>query len=166
MRKILSFILFVVLAVSFALPACASDIEAMSPEELKQLQREIALQLCPEAEKGTVLFDNEYAKMSYLSIEDSGFGTEIKVIVENKTDKSIAVSCNMMSINKWTVFAAGPGEVAPSSNLKGEISIYEDLTEYGINSVDDITTISFDFHVLDNSTYDRLWSSDMIDLAL
>lgn len=166
MRKISSLILSVVLSLLFVLPAYAVDLGSMSADELEQLQREIALQLYPEAEKGAVLIDNDYVKLTYMSIVDDDFGTEVNVLVENKTDKSIAVSCDMMSVNKWTVFAAGPGDVAPNSNLKGRITIFDDLTEYGINGADEITTISLNFIIIDNDTFDTLWSGDMIDLAL
>lgn len=143
------------------------DLSGMSESELKSLQREIAMKLCPEAQGTTVIWDNEYVKVSFVSLleQEWGSGVNIKLIVENKTDKALGVMCDIATINKWTVGSMGPGVVAASANLMGMVEIYDSLVEYGINSIDEINEVTMVLYVYDGESYSTLETSDNIRLT-
>ena len=143
------------------------DLSSLSEAELKALQREIALKLCPAAESSTVIWDNEYVKVSFVSLQEPEWseGVNVKLIVENKANKELGVTCDVASVNKWTVVPMGPGTVAANANLMGYVEIFDTLSEYGINSVDEINEITLVLYVFDGESYMTLATSDTITLT-
>lgn len=143
------------------------DLSGMSEDDLKALQREIALKLCPAAEDKTVVWDNEYVKVSFVSLKEPEWseGVEIKLIVENKKNKELGVMCDVATVNKWTVVPMGPGTVAASANLMGTVEIFDALSEYGINGIEEINEVTMILYVYDGESYDTLATSETITLA-
>jgi len=168
MKKMIAILLLMAFSISFASGAFAQvDLSTLTNEELKALQREISLKLCPAAQKGMLIWENEFVRVSFSSVKDMewGDGIEIKLIIENKTEKELGIMCDSLTVNKWTVSTLGPGTVAANSNLMGEMEVFAPLSEYGINGIADINEITLALYVFDGKSYSTLEKSGTITLT-
>lgn len=88
--------------------------------------------------------------------EDSFFGTEIKLRVENNTDKNIIVSCSNFIVNGFMMTGLMSIDVAAGKKANDSLTLYSsDLERAGITQP--ATIVSHDAQILDGDTYGNLF---------
>jgi len=112
-----------------------------------------------------VVFDQEGITITVkgLDMEDSFFGPEITVLIENGNEKDITVQVRDISINDVMVDAYFSSDVASGKKANDGITIMEDYLETA--NIQTIKTIEFSFHIFDSESWDTIIDSDPIVLT-
>lgn len=81
-----------------------------------------------ETELGTVVLDNEYAKITYLGFaEESNMGPTLKLTVENKTDKTIMIlSDDFYADGNGVDSLLSCNRITSGKKATGELTLYAD----------------------------------------
>lgn len=108
-----------------------------------------------------VLFDQDDITITAKSLNMKGiFGPEIKLLIENNSDRSITVQSRNASVNGYMVEPMLSVDVAPSKKANDELTIMRsDLESAGITSIADI---EFCFHIFDSESWDTILDSDPV----
>lgn len=106
----------------------------------------------------TVVYENGGVKVTATGIEEGWTGTEIKLLVENTTDRNIVLSGDNVIVNGVTMPTYLYIDVAAGKKSNGTMSIYStNLDEAGIEK---IATINVkDAHIVDTDSYETLAES-------
>jgi hypothetical protein len=113
----------------------------------------------------TIIYEDAYAKVTYVKQELSIFGPTVKFLVESKTTKTINISFNDVYIDG---FMAESCSAYVSDLTEGKKSFetlyiyeydYEDFTSFP-------SIIEFTIKVIDSESWDRLAESDVIYLEI
>ncbi len=111
----------------------------------------------------TVILDKEGIKVTAKSIKYNGFaGPEIKLLIENNTDKKITIQTRNFSINGIMIDDIFSADVSEGKKVNDSITIFkEDLELANITTIKDI---EFDIEVSD-SNYDTILKQEGIKLT-
>jgi len=102
-----------------------------------------------------VLYDKNGITITATGISNATTETEIALLVENNTDKNIAVGCSDFVVNGITVDGYMHIEVAAGKKANGELSLYNDSLEIaGIKTISTVKT--FDAYISDTDTYHKI----------
>lgn len=95
-----------------------------------------------------VLLDESGIKITAKSLDKTGWlGPELKLLIENSTDKNLTVQINNVSINGYMVDASMSEDVAAGKKANGEITFFaSSLNSCGIDTIADM---EFSFHIFD-----------------
>lgn len=106
--------------------------------------------------------DNIVITLKSLSF-DGWFGPELKVLVENKSDRSITIQTRNSSVNGVMVDTMFSTSVEPGKKSNdGIILSASDLEQAGITTLKDI---EFLFHAFDSGTWDTIFDSEIIAIS-
>lgn len=106
----------------------------------------------------TVIYDENDIKVTVKSLDEGWSGPELKVLVENNTDKDIAFSADEFIINGITLSGFGYVEAAAGKKANDTISFYEEQLELcGIETI--ATIVGVDAHIFDSESYDDLYET-------
>lgn len=163
MKKFL--VVVMILCCLFSCGHAEIDISGMSENELLSLQRQIAVELAPCAQGGTVVWENEYVRVTYMKAANNEWmdGFNAVFIVENLSDKAYSIYTENASANRWVIDTMGVGDVLPNTNLRGEVTTWDNLKDYLIEDITDINNFSFNFYLVDEK-FSRFATSDPITL--
>lgn len=107
-----------------------------------------------------VLYDDNDVKITATGLEDGLFGTELKLLIENNSDKSITVQARGANVNGFMVGTMMSADVAPGKKANDELTFETSgLKECGIES---IAVMEFYFHVFDSSSWEEIFDTDFI----
>ncbi len=111
----------------------------------------------------TVLFEQNDVKVTALkAVTDDLWGSGIKVLIENNSEKDILLTCNSLSVNDYMIFDLFSAEVTAGKKSNQVIYITDEtLLEAGLREVADIDII---FDVSDNNNYETIFITDPIKL--
>ena len=88
------------------------------------------------------------------------FGPEVKLLIENNSERSVTVQTRNTSVNGYMVETMLSTDVAPSKKANDELSIMRsDLEAAGITSIADI---EFSFHIFDSESWNTIIDSDPV----
>lgn len=115
----------------------------------------------PDAKDGnitleeSVVFDEDGVRITAKGMKDSFSGIDIELLVENNTDKNIAVSCSDFIVNGITIHGNMYIDAAAGKKSNDAISFYDhDLEVAGIKQIASVA--SFDAHIADTDTYMKI----------
>ena len=95
--------------------------------------------------------------------EDSFWGADIYVYVENNSDRNVTVQARSVSINGFMVEPMFSCDVAAGKQAYDSLTFLEsDLTENGIESIDDM---EISFHIFDTESWDTIFDSEAISVS-
>jgi hypothetical protein len=107
-----------------------------------------------------VLYDENNIKITAKGIEDGWLGTELKLLIENNTDKSITVQARNANVNGYMVDTMMSADVAAGKMTNDSLTFETSgLKECGIEN---IATMEFYFYIFDAETWDEIVSTDVI----
>jgi hypothetical protein len=108
-----------------------------------------------------VLFEQQGIKLTLKGFEDSLFGPELKVLVENNSDVPITVQTRDVSVNGYMMSAVMfSSDVAPGKKNNDTITFMSsELESSGIST---ISTIELSFHVFNSDSWDSIFDTDTI----
>nr|MCR4674929.1 hypothetical protein [Lachnospiraceae bacterium] len=113
-------------------------------------------------DEGTELYnDGTYRIVAQkLDSEDSFWGADIYLYIENNGDQKVDISATDVSINGYMVDPAFSEMVMPQRKAFSSITFFEsDLEDNGIESID---TMELKFHIYNDDTYDTIVETDPI----
>lgn len=149
MKKMIAALTVAALAMSFA--ACSSSVDENTTPDTQgsttstQSPTEKPAQTQPQKDsfKEIVLVDNEDVTVKVTGIdEDTIFGFELDVFLENKTDKELMFTLDGVSINGFMCDPFWAETVAAGKKSNTGISWFEDdLKDNNITTVDDVSFI-------------------------
>lgn len=145
-----------ILLVMFAGSGDDSDVPPMnsdSPSEQSSLPTDATIATSVEMSIAEcVLYDEDGVRITVKGIEDSFTGPDIKLLVENNTNKNIAVGCSDFIVNGITMHGSLYIDVASGKKSNGTLSLYNSDLE--VAGIEDITTIrTFEAYISDTDTY-------------
>jgi hypothetical protein len=107
-----------------------------------------------------VLYDENDIKITAKGIEDGWLGTELKLLIENNSTKSITVQARNANVNGYMVDTMMSADVAAGKKANDSLTFETSgLKECGIES---IATMEFYFYIFDAETWDEIVSTDVI----
>ncbi len=111
-----------------------------------------------------VLLEQDGIKVTLKELDnDSLLGPQLKVLVENSSEKNLTVQTNNVSVNGIMIQSLFSCEVAAGKSANNEISLLSsDLEDAGITI---IQNVELNFHVFDTASYDTVFDSDTIYIA-
>lgn len=163
MKRVLAFFLAVVL-MSGMLAGCSEgevkEVSSGKSETLKP-EAETVEQVPDTAEeeavtvKEAMLYESDAVKITAIGMEESWTGTDIKLLVENLTDRNVALSGDNFVVNGITM----PGylyiDVAAGKKANGALSLYSsNLDVAGITTLAAIN--AKDAHIIDTDSYNTI----------
>lgn len=157
MKKLLAMLLVLSMVLGL-LCGCDSDSsstrkkrsEREDNEEVEEVQEELEVTV-----EETVVYDDADVKITVTGLKEGYSGPEIKLLVENYTDRDIAVSGDFFIVNGITISGWAYIEVAAGKKANDVISFYSyELEQAGIEYL--ATVVCPDMHVIDVDSYDTL----------
>lgn len=163
MKKAISLLLALLFAVSVA--ACGGsgngelvmpNTESDAPQDPTQASTEITVE-------AAVLLEQDGLKIQAKEfVEDSLFGPELKILIENDTDQDLTVQCRNSSVNGYMVETMISAEVAAGKKANDAITFMEaDLEACGIETIADM---EFSFHIFTTEDWDTYLDSDLVQV--
>lgn len=116
-------------------------------------------------DSGTIAVDSNGIKIvvKKLDSEDSFWGADVYVYIENNTDQDITVQVRDVSIDGFMVDPMFSSDVVSGKKAFDSITFMEsDLTE---NDITEINSIELRFHVFDMDGWDTIFDSEIINIS-
>lgn len=141
-------------------------IEESNPETIQDETSEVTEEISPDNYEVSlneqIVFDQEGIVITVkgLDLEDSFFGPEISVLIENNNEKDITVQVRNISINDIMVDAIFSSDVASGKKANDGITIMDDYLERA--NITTIKTIELSFHIFDSDSWDTIVDSEPI----
>lgn len=153
MKQLLAFLL--TLTVCLALTGCEKE-KPVPTKPVKLPEKPVSQTQRPELLPEQVIYDEEGIRITVKGMEeDTMTGTEIRVLVENGTDRNIAFSGDLFVVNGVTVPGYLYAQAAAGTKSNDTIELYDDvLDSAGISFVG--TLRGYDARIVDTDTYDTL----------
>lgn len=118
----------------------------------------------PEASQ--VLYDQNGITITYKGIEETYMGVDVKVLIENNTDKNYCVQSRDFSINGYMVDTIFSADVASGKKINDSISVFKSALEKNDIDYDSISSIEFYLHIFNWDEFDSSFDSDIISINL
>lgn len=168
MKKIL--LILVSLFLTLNICGCSENEESNSIEENKEIEIEEIEKT--EEEKQTkslipsideqVLFEYNGIKLTAISIEEDWLGPQLKILIENESDKNISVSLEGIAVNDCMVSAWLYEDVGTGKKSNATFDIWSTkLSDAGITN---IGKIDMYFRIIDSDNFDEIYESGEIEL--
>lgn len=106
-------------------------------------------------QNGIVITAKEY-------VTDSIWGDEIKLLIENNTDKTITVGCTALIVNNYMISDLFASEVAAGKKANEVMYLLSDELEAA--GIDNVGQVEIYFHVFESSTLDNIFDSDCVTI--
>ncbi|HAU85123.1 MAG TPA: hypothetical protein DCW90_06370 [Lachnospiraceae bacterium] len=141
------------------------QIETQTSQESGATATETPKEESTEKEINKVLYDNNGIKAVFTSFNQNGaYGPEIKLQLENTTEKNITVQVREVSINGYMMDPIFSEEVGTGKKANGSINFFEsDLEENGIEQVN---SIELSLHIFESDSYDTIDDSETIKIVI
>lgn len=108
-----------------------------------------------------ILFNQNGISITLIGFEEGYFGIDMKLLVENTTDKEIYLSLQKIVVNGYSMQEAYIyGSVDPDAKLNTELSFDEE--EFALCGIDEIVDIEMIIEISDSETWDAIVVSDTI----
>ena len=163
MKKCISLALALLLAVSFAACGGGGNGEILPPNtngdsQQNQTQKPTAVTVEP-----MVLLDQDGVKIQAKEFAaDSPFGPELKILIENNSNKDLTVQCRSSSVNGYMVETMISAEVAAGKKANDAITfVSSDLELCGVETVADM---EFSFHIFTTEDWETYLDSDPVQV--
>lgn len=93
-------------------------------------------------------------------VTDSIWGDGIKLLLENNSDKDVAINCTALIVNDYMITDLFSAEIA--AGKKSNETLYFASTQLEASGIERIGKIEIYFHVFDASTYETIFDSECV----
>lgn len=171
MKKIVAlFVVFILIATPHAYAASTaqdisyegiiSSMHNFNESELRNIIKAARNELdkySPELADGDILYEDQYVKLTFLSIELNTYGELlINVIMENKSDEKLRVEMDEVTCNGWSVlYYMNEGRVScpPASKKRGSMELGKFTELSGVTSLEEIEEFRFKLEVVESDSW-------------
>ena len=109
-----------------------------------------------------ILYDGNDIKITATGMEDSIWGAELKLLIENNSSKTITVQARNCNVNGYMVTTMMSADVA--SGKKANDSLTFETSGLKESGIEQIATMEFYFHIFDTETWDTIVDTDVITI--
>ena len=110
-----------------------------------------------------VLVEQDGIKITALEyVKDSIWGEGIKVLIENDSEKDVTVGCDALIVNDYMIRDLFGEEVA--AGKKSNDVIYLSSSELKAAGIETVGRIEIYFHAYDAESYDRIFTTDCVEI--
>ena len=108
-----------------------------------------------------VILDEMGVKITAKKLEDdSFFGPELKLLIENNSDKNLTVQCRNASVNGYMVDTMMSADIVAGKKVNDSIT-FTNLDECGITTIADM---EFSFHIFTSDDWETYLDSDVVSI--
>ena len=101
-----------------------------------------------------VLVDEAGVKITAKSLDlDSIWGAELKLLIENNSDKNLTFQCRNSSVNGYMTETSLSEEVVSGKKANANLIIMD--SNFEVCGIDAIADMEFSFHIFDTASWDR-----------
>lgn len=140
----------------------SSNEESSKKEALEEESSEEKTENDNTTQSNQVLYEDANIKITYVGIEEGVLGTEMKLLLENYSNKSVTVQTRETSVNGVMVDPIFSSDIAPGKKTNDSISFYS-LEDEGI---DEIGTVELSFHIFDSDTWETIIDTDPVTVVV
>lgn len=172
MKNIFKKILTIFVICTFCLMALASG--SKDVDESKTITKNEEIEVENEQQESTkeetstptieeqVLVENSGIKITAKEISENWLGPELKILIENDSDKNVTVSLDAIAVNDYMVSAWLYEDVSAGKKSNATFDIYSStLNDAGITN---IGKIDLYFRITNSDTYSTIYESDEIEI--
>lgn len=165
MKRILGMLLVLVLLLGM-LTACAGNEKPVSVQNQdnsvsdneKASEKEAKVEVTLSE---TVVYDENDVRITAVALEEGWTGKQIKILVENNTDKNIALSATNVIVNGVSMYAGLYIDVAAGMKSYGTLDLYDEYLKTA--GIEDVALIDAkDAYIYDTDTYDTLLNTPFV----
>lgn len=110
-----------------------------------------------------VLYDTNGIKITYKGLDNHDFwGSKIKLLIENNTDRSYTIQVRDFSANGFMIRGLISADVAAGKKINDGITIKS--YDFEENNISSIENVEFTFHIFNWDDWDDSFDSDIIYL--
>lgn len=117
----------------------------------------------PTEDESKVIYDENGIKITYKGTEDGFASKDIKLLIENNSDKNYTVQERDLTVNGFVVMATISADIPAGKKANDEIKILESSLEE--NEITDIENVEFYFHIFNSDDWTDDFDSDIITLT-
>lgn len=167
MKKVLCFLL--AMTMIFSLSGCGDGDEKSKKEDNSGLSSGDAVSEDVKQPKKTedetipeqVLLDESGIVITTKGIDKNGlFGPELKLLIENNTEKDLTVQVRSASVNGYMVDTMFSADVAAGKKSNDGISFSN--TDLSICGIEAIADVEFSFHIFDFDSWDTYLDTELV----
>jgi hypothetical protein len=170
----IAIVFFVCFALLFTAVACSSadkevEIITSSPSESPdQTTSSPSVEISQAAETQSpqeefaeqILYEDDSIKIVFTGMEESMFGKDINVYIENNSEENITVQVRDCSVNGFMMDPIFSSDVAAGKKANDSMTLMSSNLES--NNITDISTVELSFHVFDTETLDTIFETDPV----
>ena len=109
-----------------------------------------------------VLFEYDDIKLTAISIEEDWLGPQLKILIENNSDKNITVELDAIAVNDCMVSAWLYEDVGPGKKSNATFDIWSSkLSDAGISN---IGKIDMYFRIIDSDNFNEIYESSEVEI--
>lgn len=141
----------------------AEDTDAQSESDVAREKTEETTSPETSIER-QVLLEQDGLTITATGLDAGGsiWGPEIKLLIENDTEKNLTVQARNVSVNGYMVGVTMSSDVASGKKTNDSLTIESGSLD--ACNIDDIAYIDLSFHIFDNETWDDLINTEMIHI--
>lgn len=110
-----------------------------------------------------VIYDANDIKITTMGLDDSIWGTELKLLIENNSSQNITVQARNANVNGYMVSTMMSADVAAGKKANDALNFETSgLKECGIEQM---ATMEFCFHIFDADSWDDIVDTDVISIS-
>ena len=161
MRRLFALVLVFILMFCSVASAESIDVSAMTQEELQAVIDQARLEMTkfiPEVADGTVLYEDENICITFtgtIEVDMDYDQMSISVVVENYTDKNLAVNLENVSCNGWAIWETMV-DCPANKKAKERFSFMDAVIDAELTSAEDVQDIEGDLYYIDTETWERV----------
>ena len=109
-----------------------------------------------------VLYDANDIKITATGLDDSWYGTELKLLIENNSSQDITVQARNANVNGYMVTTSMSADVA--AGKKANDSLTFETTSLKDCGIETMATMEFYFVIIDSESFEDIYSTDVITI--
>ena len=158
MKRIIALLLAAMMV--FCLCACGGESPADSENDSKKASEKVENADVTIEEQ--VLYDANDIKITATGLDDSWYGTELKLLIENNSSQDITVQARNANVNGYMVTTSMSADVA--AGKKANDSLTFETTSLKDCGIETMATMEFYFVIIDSKSFEDIYNTDVITI--
>lgn len=109
-----------------------------------------------------VLYDANDIKITATGLDDSWYGTELKLLIENNSSQDITIQVRNANVNGYMVTTSMSADVA--AGKKANDSLTFETTSLKDCGIETMATMEFYFVIIDSESFEDIYNTDVITI--
>lgn len=158
MKRIIALLLAAMMV--FCLCACGGDAPADSDNDSGKASTKTENTDVSIEEQ--ILYDANDIKITATGLDDSWYGTELKLLIENNSSQDITVQARNANVNGYMVTTSMSADVA--AGKKANDSLTFETTSLKDCGIETMATMEFYFVIIDSESFEDIYNTDVITI--